>query len=58
MNIEDPTFPYDKKLQVEIKNFFNAIASKPRPKAKYYYKRSLENGDLETYDKKTINISF
>jgi len=53
MNIEDPDFPYDKKAQLEIKSFFDKIASKPKVKAKNYYKRSLENGNLEIYDKKT-----
>jgi predicted NAD-dependent protein-ADP-ribosyltransferase YbiA (DUF1768 family) len=56
MSIEDPEFPYDAKTQLQIKEFFNHIVSKPKKKDKHFYKRSLESGDLEIYDKKTGDL--
>jgi len=56
MSIEDPEFPYDAKTQVQIKEFFNHIVSKPKKKDKHFYKRSPQSGDLEIYDKKTGDL--
>jgi len=56
MSIEDPEFPYDAKTQVQIKEFFMHIVSKPKKKDKYFYKRSPQSGDLELYDKKTGDL--
>jgi len=56
MNIVDPLFPYDIKTQNQIESFYNKIATKVGKRDKFIYTQS-EDGNLETYDKKTNELT-